>query len=491
MKESIVRWILYTTIIGSTAVTVVMMVRVLGRKLPKKWMMYLWVIVLFRFFCPWGISAPFSVYRLVPLSAAESMFSDSGSANSITTIITEQDNEMYAEAGSIGEVDPFSNEITLNTRFFGMGKIVCFYIWSSRAAVLLLIEFIRMIKLRKRLSSAEPILNQVFLTDAYTEAFILGIVHPRIYVPAWADETERNHMINHERTHLNYGDHILKATAVIMLIFHWFNPFCWLAFYLFSYDIETACDERLLEMLPDEERIRYSRTLLQAIRKNSNNPAVLHFGHENVKERIMRILKYKKPGKSIIILTIMVFFLVAVVVVTNKPEASAEYNSEVDMIQHEEKETDDSNSTVLPSESGGIVTENISEPELDLMNEKDIECFLQENSEEILTGAIHMQIPPRDTLDVSMVSFSAPFYLYEETNNGLVQHRQHVYYPVVYQGEIIALVSIFEYQHELHYSGESWLVEEMNQIGFLDHDYTVSIRYDEDGIRPPEVTFIQ
>lgn len=491
MQDNIIRWILYTSVSGSAAVIVVMLARALGRKLPRKWMMYLWLIVLFRFFCPWGISSPFSVYRLVPLPDAKSVFSDFVRLDSTQAENSDPNNKSYAEGDDIGVMESSSIQSGSNKGSFGKSINVYFYIWLSGAAIFLLIELIQILKLRKSLYSAKAIQNQVFLTDAYMEAFVMGIVHPRIYVPAWADDTERRHMISHERVHLNYGDHLLKATALLMLIFHWFNPFCWLAFTLFSHDIETACDERLLELFSNDERIRYSRTLLEAVRKNSNNPAALHFGRENAKERIMRILNYKKPGKSAIILTFLVFLLVVAMVVTNRPEVSAGRDYEAKMAQHEATETDDAGFPKLPSENNGSAEENTTEPESDLMNEKDIGRFLQENSEEILIGAIHMQIPPQEMLDVSKVSFASPFYLYEETESGLVQHKQHIYYPVVSEEEIIALVSIFEYQNELHYSGESWLVEEMNQIDFLDHDYIVTIRYDKDGLLPPEVSFIQ
>ena len=45
---------------------------------------------------------------------------------------------------------------------------------------------------------------------------------------------------------------------------HWFNPVMWLMVRQVDRDIELACDEMALTVLPEEERLAYGETILHA-----------------------------------------------------------------------------------------------------------------------------------------------------------------------------------------------------------------------------------
>ena len=112
--------------------------------------------------------------------------------------------------------------------------------------------------------------------------------------------------------------------AFLALALHWFNPLVWVAYILLCKDIEMACDERVVQFMELDERKSYSSALLSCSSKQmrfSANPVA--FGEVSVKQRILKVLNYKKPGFWISLLGVLAFFFVAICLLTN-PEKEAE-----------------------------------------------------------------------------------------------------------------------------------------------------------------------
>ena len=157
--------------------------------------------------------------------------------------------------------------------------------------------------------------------DRIDTAFILGFIKPRIYIPMGMNHQARKHILEHERTHLDKGDHWIKMIGFLALSLHWFNPLVWIAYILLCKDIEMACDERVVQFMELDERKSYSEALLSCSSKQMHFAASpVAFGEVSVKQRILTILKYKKPGFWISLLGVAAFFFVAVCLVTSPEE---------------------------------------------------------------------------------------------------------------------------------------------------------------------------
>ncbi len=157
--------------------------------------------------------------------------------------------------------------------------------------------------------------------DRIDTAFILGFIKPKIYIPMGMTRQARKHILAHERTHLDKGDHWIKMIGFLALALHWFNPLVWIAYILLCKDIEMACDERVVQFMELEERKSYSAALLSCSSKQmhfSANPVA--FGEVSVKKRILSILNYKKPAFWAGLLGVVAFFFVAVCLVTSPAE---------------------------------------------------------------------------------------------------------------------------------------------------------------------------
>lgn len=157
--------------------------------------------------------------------------------------------------------------------------------------------------------------------DRIETAFILGFIKPQIYIPMGMSASNRKYILAHERTHLEKGDHWFKMIGYLALAVHWFNPLVWAAYILLCKDIEMACDERVVQFMDLEERKHYSAALLNCSTNRAHFAACpVAFGEVSVKSRIKSVLNYRKPSFWISLLGVIAIIFVAVCLVTSPVE---------------------------------------------------------------------------------------------------------------------------------------------------------------------------
>ncbi|MBR2274696.1 MAG: DUF3879 family protein [Lachnospiraceae bacterium] len=106
-------------------------------------------------------------------------------------------------------------------------------------------------------------------------------------------------MIRHELAHIRRCDQVWKPLYFIVLSFYWYNPFVWIAFLMFSTDMELACDEAVAGVYDEELRKRYVQTLLSVAGNNKGMGLLtLPFGKAPIVYRIKEIVNYKKKGAT-------------------------------------------------------------------------------------------------------------------------------------------------------------------------------------------------
>ena len=191
------------------------------------------------------------------------------------------------------------------------------WIWGAVAICFGVYSLISYLKLKNQVREAVRIRGG-WECDRIETAFILGFIKPRIYIPMGMNRQARKHILEHERTHLDKGDHWIKMIGFLALALHWFNPLVWIAYILLCKDIEMACDERVVQFMELDERKSYSAALLSCSCKQMHFAASpVAFGEVSVKQRILSILNYKKPSFWISMLGVVAFFFVAICLVTS------------------------------------------------------------------------------------------------------------------------------------------------------------------------------
>ena len=260
--------LLNASIHGSVVILAVILLRLLLRKTPKKYICLLWLLAGIRLLMPIEIRSELSLQPELSL--------------------------------------PNWNLPALLPWVWGIVAI-CFGIYS----------LISYLKLKKQVREAVRIRGG-WECDRIDTAFILGFIKPKIYIPMGMTRQARKHILEHERTHLDKGDHWIKMIGFLALALHWFNPFVWMAYIFLCRDIEMACDERVVQFMELEERKSYSAALLSCSSKQlhfSANPVA--FGEVSVKQRILSVLNYKKPAFWAGLLGVVAFFFVAVCLLTS------------------------------------------------------------------------------------------------------------------------------------------------------------------------------
>jgi beta-lactamase regulating signal transducer with metallopeptidase domain len=166
-------------------------------------------------------------------------------------------------------------------------------VWLAGLAALLGYSLLSYMRLRKRVATAVKLTDGVFEADGIRSPFVLGFLHPKIYIPFGLTEREKSYILRHEACHIERKDPIVKLAAFLILSLHWFNPLVWLAFALMTKDMEMSCDERVLSASGDAIKSDYSASLLSLAVGRRFRTRALAFGESVVKGRIQNILRFK------------------------------------------------------------------------------------------------------------------------------------------------------------------------------------------------------
>lgn len=289
----------------------VIILRLFLKKSPKWIRCVLWAMVAVRLIVPFSFESGFS---LVPNAQAlnESSYS---STSYISSDIGDVMENLSAD----------SVEQTENT--FPDILAIASFVWAAGAVIMFLYMLLSYVILARRLRERIKLRDNIWICDRIKSPFVFGIFKPQIYLLSSMSEEERKYVIAHENTHLKRLDHIWKPLGFLLLCIHWFNPFCWLAYWLFNKDIELACDESVIRELDAKGKKGYSTALLMCSSvRHSASACPLAFGENNIKQRIKCILDYKKPAVRVIVITFAACIAVAVSFMTDPLSAKSASN---------------------------------------------------------------------------------------------------------------------------------------------------------------------
>lgn len=291
--------IINMSITASYVICAVLIIRFLLKKAPKKYAYALWSVVAFRLCCPVSFQSVFSLFSLKLFDMTKAQSRNSASLQYVphnigmmkqpeVTVGIPAVNSVIS--GSLPEATPMYSANPMQI-WIAIGM----YLWCMGMAVLMLYSVISYVSLKYCMWNAILLEGNVYQSDKVRSPFLLGIFRPKIYIPFGLDAQTYSYVLTHERYHLKRRDHVIKLLAFLLLIIHWFNPLCWLAFTLMIRDMEMSCDEKVLS---GTENIRkeYSTTLLSfAENRRFPSPSPLAFGETGVKKRIKNVLNWKQP----------------------------------------------------------------------------------------------------------------------------------------------------------------------------------------------------
>ena len=154
-------------------------------------------------------------------------------------------------------------------------------------------------------------------------AFVCGVIHPVLVIPAGNDIDEK--IILHELFHLKNRDTLWSVIISALRCLHWCNPLMVYCANRALNDMESRCDQYVLENLEGEERREYGHILLSmANERFSKTPGstCIKNGGKNIRERIENIARFKKYPQGMKLVSICVVILLAFPLVIGAQAAS-------------------------------------------------------------------------------------------------------------------------------------------------------------------------
>lgn len=290
--------ILKLSVDASYLIVAVILARLLLRKSSKVFRKILWVLVGLRLSVPISFE---SVLSLVPQT---------------TNVLS---NETLV-GGNITSV-PTQAAATESFSFLQILPVV----WAVVAVGLLIYGLVSFIRLKRKISDAVLLKDNIYQSEKVDSPFVCGFIKPKIYIPYEMDSDTFNCVIKHEKTHIKYFDHILKALGFAVLCVHWFNPLVWVGYVLFCKDIELLCDEIVVKNMTEENRKKYALALCDiGVDKVKISACPVAFGEVGIKERVKNTVNFKKVKLAFLIVSAVACVVVAVCFMTTPVKAQEE-----------------------------------------------------------------------------------------------------------------------------------------------------------------------
>lgn len=300
------------SISASWLVLAVLLARLVLKRAPKWAHVLLWGIVGVRLIFPFSLESALS---LIP------------SAETISpTILTDATPRVYTGFPNLNQsINPVLTQATASApdaapNLLEIWLPVLAVLWFFGMAGLLGWSAVSYLRLRRRVSTAVRLEDNLYQSDTVLSPFVLGLMHPRIYLPFCLDQDTMHHVVAHERAHIQRRDHWWKPLGFVLLSVYWFNPLLWLAYLLLCRDIELACDEKVVRGMEPQQRADYSQALLScSVRHPTIAACPLAFGEVGVKQRVKSVLRYQRPTVLAVAASVVVCVLVGVFFLTNPP----------------------------------------------------------------------------------------------------------------------------------------------------------------------------
>ena len=340
------------SVMAAVVISAVLLLRLLLHRLPKRLMMLLWAVVLFRLLCPVTVESTISLIpqqldTLARDAALEerALISTGAAASAAYRALGDAANGgldiLSVPLDRADVADPQSQlSPTVSAYHHQVWLLLLGKLWLWGAVLLLLVSLIPWVRLRRLTAVSVPLRDipspaytrlphRVLLADGLPTAFVIGLIRPGIYLPSSLTAEEQRLILAHEQVHLRHGDHIWKALAFLALCLHWFNPLVWIAFFAAARDMELFCDETAAALLSrdsgDDSRADYAAALLRLSARNGHRFTSLAFGEGSTSQRIRRLLRQKQPHRLTIVLAcILCFGVIAACAVNPHAELSAD-----------------------------------------------------------------------------------------------------------------------------------------------------------------------
>ena len=208
--------LLNMSIAAGWLILAVVVLRFVLKKAPKRFVLLLWAVVGLRLALPWSIESALSLIPSAATLPEGIMMERTPSLDTGIPALNNAINPGFAAA--------FAPEPAASANPLQVLLPIASLIWLAGAAAMLIWALASWLRLRLRMRTAVRLEGNVYESEMAGGPFVLGLFRPRIYLPFGLGETERGHVLAHEREHIRRGDQVVKLLGFLLLCLHWFIP---------------------------------------------------------------------------------------------------------------------------------------------------------------------------------------------------------------------------------------------------------------------------
>ncbi len=308
--ESVFIKMLNMSIAAGWLILAIILLRLLLKKSPKSIRCILWAMAGVRLLSPFTFESFLSLIPSAETVPQEILYSHSPTIHSGVETLNNAVNPFISKT--------FAPDMMTSANPLQIYAFIAAIIWIIGIAVILTYALINYIILHRKVREAVCQENRIWLCDHISTPFILGLFRPRIYMPSSINEQDQLYVAAHEYAHIKRHDHWWKMLAFALLSIYWFHPLIWIAYHLFSQDLELACDEKVIHDMGTENKKPYADALINCSASCRPHTACpLAFCEIGAALRVKAILHYKKPTVWIMAAAAILCFAVGICFLTN------------------------------------------------------------------------------------------------------------------------------------------------------------------------------
>ena len=340
--EKIWGYVVGATIFGSVTGFIVLIIKnLLKNKINKRYAYLFWMILVIKLIIPFGPESNISLFNKIPINynnqkilSRNTTKLDNIDSNDMSTEDTKDEvnatTSTYQDNNSVNEnitqeSQVVNNKPTISTMSVKSDKFskILFFVWLSGfvfSAVTYMIIYMKDLKkcsklkyeiLENILRNCKNQLNinkriQIVVYDKISSPSLVGMMNLKIVLPRNLinlSEEELRHIFLHELCHYKNKDNYMDNLIGLLQCIHWFNPLIHYYFKKMRNDMEICCDERVLNLLNEDEHNKYGITILNVLEKiNFNHKMRVGLNMANdkktIKERINLIKNNKNFSKN-------------------------------------------------------------------------------------------------------------------------------------------------------------------------------------------------
>lgn len=302
MLQEVFYWIFNMSITAALTGILVMLVRMI-KKMPRRIMVFLWLVPFLRMTVPLGLNSPYSLMTLI-------------SKITTKTIVVFQPTEdisfsMMNSVMAANTYFPITYKVNILDDIFGVASVIWIIVSLAILLMLIIIYFTTIHEIK----DSTHLKDNIYLSEKVTSPAVYGIIRPKIILPLSYKDKDIELIIQHEKTHIRGLDNLWRMIAFMVVAVHWFNPLAWMFLRALLADLELSCDERVLVKLGTDRSKEYATALLEC----RQGPTVFAsaFGGARIRTRIENVLSFRKLTWISLVAFVALIGIIFYVLLTN------------------------------------------------------------------------------------------------------------------------------------------------------------------------------